>query len=41
MLNHEVMVVDEWHVNGPQDIVTLSLSIQIAIYYNAIVFVAL
>ncbi len=31
MLQHEVMVVDEWHNNGPQDIVTVSLCIQNAI----------
>ncbi len=31
MLQHEVMVVDEWHNNGPQDLVTLSLCIQNAI----------
>ncbi len=23
MLQHEVMVVDEWHNNGPQDLVTV------------------
>ncbi len=28
---HEVMVVDEWHNNGPQDLVTVSLCIQNAI----------
>ena len=28
MLQHEVMVVDEWHNNGPQDLVTVSLCIQ-------------
>ncbi len=28
MLHHEVMVVDEWHNNGPQDLVTVSLCIQ-------------
>jgi hypothetical protein len=28
---HEVMAVDEWHDNGPQDYVTVSLRIQIAI----------
>ncbi len=28
MLQHEVMVVDEWHNNGPQDLVTISLYIQ-------------
>ncbi len=28
MLQHEVMVVDEWHNNGPQDLVTVSLWIQ-------------
>ncbi len=28
MLHHEVMVVDEWHNNGPQDLVTISLCIQ-------------
>ena len=27
----EVMVVDEWHNNGPQDLVTVSLCIQNAI----------
>jgi hypothetical protein len=31
MLKHEVMAADEWHDNGPQDLVTVSLSIQIAI----------
>ncbi len=31
MLQHEVMVVDEWHNYGPQDLVTLSLCIQNAI----------
>ncbi len=31
MLQHEVMVVDELHNNGPQDLVTLSLCIQNAI----------
>jgi hypothetical protein len=25
MLKHEVMVADEWHNNGPQDLVTVSL----------------
>ncbi len=28
LLQHEVMVVDEWHNNGPQDLVTVSLCIQ-------------
>ncbi len=28
MLQHEVMVVDEWHNNGPQDLVTVSLCIK-------------
>ncbi len=28
ILQHEVMVVDEWHNNGPQDLVTVSLCIQ-------------
>ncbi len=28
MLQHEVMVVDEWHNNGLQDLVTVSLCIQ-------------
>ena len=32
MLKQEVMVVDEWHDNGPQDLVTVSLCVQIAIY---------
>jgi hypothetical protein len=31
MLKHEVMAVYEWHDNGPQDLVTVSLCIQIAI----------
>ncbi len=31
MLQHEVMVVDEWHTNGPQDLITVSLCIQNAI----------
>jgi hypothetical protein len=31
MLEQELMVVDKWHDNGPQDLVTLSLCIQIAI----------
>ena len=31
MLKHELMVADEWHDNGPQDLVTVSLCIQIAI----------
>ncbi len=30
-LQHEVMVMDEWHNNGPQDLVTVSLCIQNAI----------
>jgi hypothetical protein len=31
MLKHEVMAADEWHNNGPQDLITASLCIQIAI----------
>jgi hypothetical protein len=31
MLKHEVMSADEWNDNGPQDLVTISLCIQIAI----------
>ncbi len=31
MLQHEVMVVDEWYNNGPQDLVVVSLYIQNAI----------
>ncbi len=31
MLQYEVMVVDEWHNNGPHDLVTVSLCIQNAI----------
>jgi hypothetical protein len=31
MLKHEVMAADEWHNNGPQDLVTVYLCIQIAI----------
>jgi hypothetical protein len=31
MLKHEVMAADEWHENGPQDLFTVSLCIQIDI----------
>jgi hypothetical protein len=31
MLKHEVMVADECHDNGPQDLIEVSLCIQIAI----------
>ena len=31
MLKHEVMAVDEWHDNGPQDLITVPLCIQIVI----------
>ena len=31
MLKHEVLAAEEWHDNWPQDIVTVSLCIQIAI----------
>ena len=31
MLKHEVMEADEWHDNGTQDLVMVSLCIQIAI----------
>ena len=31
MLKHEVMAADEWHNNGPQDLITVSLCIQITI----------
>jgi hypothetical protein len=31
MLKHEVMAADEWHCNGLQDLVTVSLCIQIII----------
>jgi hypothetical protein len=31
MLKHEVMEVEEWHDNGPQDLVTVSFCIQISI----------
>jgi hypothetical protein len=31
MLKHEVMATDEWHDNGPQDLVMVFLCIQIAI----------
>ena len=31
MLKHEVMAADEGHDNGPQDLVTVSLCIQIDI----------
>jgi hypothetical protein len=39
MLKHEVVAALEWHDNGPQDLVTVSLSIQIAMNKNEIVFV--
>jgi hypothetical protein len=31
MLKHEVMMADEWHDNGPQDLFMVSLYFQIAI----------
>jgi hypothetical protein len=31
MLKHEVMAVDEWYDNGPQDLITVPLFIQIVI----------
>lgn len=31
MMQHEVTVMDNWHNNGPQDVVTVSLCIQYAI----------
>jgi hypothetical protein len=31
MLTHEVIAADEWHDNGPQDLVTVSVYIEIAI----------
>jgi hypothetical protein len=31
MLKHEVMSVDEWHDNVPQDLITVALCIQIDI----------
>ena len=31
MLEHKVMTVEEWHNNGPQDLIMVSLCIQIAI----------
>ena len=31
MLKHEVKPADEWYNNGPQDLITVSLCIQIAI----------
>ena len=31
MMKQEVMATDEWHDNGPQDLVTVSLRIQFAI----------
>jgi hypothetical protein len=31
LLKHEVMAADEWLDNGPQDLITVSLCIQIAI----------
>ena len=32
MLKHEVMAADKWHDNGPQDLITVCLCIQNAIY---------
>jgi hypothetical protein len=31
LMKHEVMAADEWHNNGPQDVVTVSLYIQFTI----------
>ena len=31
MLKHEVMAADKWHENGPQDLVMVSLCIQIVV----------
>jgi hypothetical protein len=31
MVKHEVIAADEWHDNGPQDLIMVSLYIQIAI----------
>jgi hypothetical protein len=31
MLKHEVMAADEWQDNGPQDVIMVSLCIEIAI----------
>jgi hypothetical protein len=31
MLEHEVLEEDEWHDNGPQDLITVTLCIQITI----------
>ena len=39
LLKHEVMVVDEWQDNGPQDLVTVSLCVQIDIDKNVNVFI--
>jgi hypothetical protein len=36
MLKHEVMAGNEWHDNGPQDLVTVSLCIQIVIDKTAL-----
>ena len=38
MLKHEAMAADEWHDNGPQNLVTVSLCIEIGLDKNAIVF---
>ena len=32
MLKHEVMAANEWHDNRPQDVITVSLCIQIGFY---------
>jgi hypothetical protein len=40
MLKHVVMAADEWHDNGPQDLITVSMCIRIAIdkmqFYGAL-----
>jgi hypothetical protein len=41
MLKHEVMAADEWHDNGPQDLVRVSLCIQIAINKMQLCFLSI
>ncbi|MEQ2264348.1 hypothetical protein XENORESO_001601, partial [Xenotaenia resolanae] len=40
-LQHEVMVVGEWHRNGPQDLHTASLCIQYAISKMHVFFLSI
>jgi hypothetical protein len=41
MLKHEVMATDEWHDNGPQNVIALSVWIQIAIEKMQLCFLSI